>query len=199
MRSGISPSAPGCRQVVPASRAPGRGHWRWHDGHRRRSAKPPARRGRRDHRLSARARADGGEPLRAGTGPGGRRPREILGAASADPGGWACHGRRVRIHARRPGWTARRQGRILHPAGRRRIQGSRAGTLGRWRERRKPALRMEKGRIAVDAERRTSIENVWAGGDCATGGKDLTVVAVQDGKLAAQSIDRYLKSGRAQP
>ena len=60
-------------------------------------------------------------------------------------------------------------------------------------------LRMEKGRIAVDAERRTSIENVWAGGDCATGGKDLTVVAVQDGKLAAQSIDRYLKSGRAQP
>ena len=60
-------------------------------------------------------------------------------------------------------------------------------------------LRMEKGRIAVDAERRTSIENVWAGGDCATGGKDLTVVAVQDGKLAALSIDRYLKSGRAQP
>ena len=60
-------------------------------------------------------------------------------------------------------------------------------------------LRMEKGRIAVDAERRTSIENVWAGGDCAAGGKDLTVVAVQDGKLAAQSIDRYLNSGRAQP
>ena len=51
----------------------------------------------------------------------------------------------------------------------------------------------------MDAERRTSIENVWAGGDCAAGGKDLTVVAVQDGKLAAQSIDRYLKSGRAQP
>ena len=58
---------------------------------------------------------------------------------------------------------------------------------------------MAKGRIAVDTERRTSIENVWAGGDCATGGKDLTVVAVQDGKLAAQSIDRYLNSGRAQP
>jgi glutamate synthase (NADPH/NADH) small chain len=56
-----------------------------------------------------------------------------------------------------------------------------------------PALRMENGRIAVDAERRTSIENVWAGGDCAKGGKDLTVVAVQDGKLAAQSIDHYLR------
>ncbi len=62
-----------------------------------------------------------------------------------------------------------------------------------------PALRMENGRIAVDAERRTSIENVWAGGDCAAGGKDLTVAAVQDGKLAAHSIDRHLKSGRAKP
>jgi len=31
---------------------------------------------------------------------------------------------------------------------------------------------------------------VWAGGDCAaSGGVDLTVQAVQDGKLAAASID----------
>jgi hypothetical protein len=29
------------------------------------------------------------------------------------------------------------------------------------------------------------------------GGKDLTVTAVQDGKLAAVSIDRWLRSGRA--
>jgi glutamate synthase (NADPH/NADH) small chain len=58
-------------------------------------------------------------------------------------------------------------------------------------------LRMEAGRIAVDGERRTSLENVWAGGDCVAGGKDLTVAAVQDGKLAAESIDRWLRSGRA--
>jgi dihydropyrimidine dehydrogenase (NAD+) subunit PreT len=56
-------------------------------------------------------------------------------------------------------------------------------------------LRMEGGRIAVDAERRTSIENVWAGGDCVAGGEDLTVTAVQDGKLAAIAIDRYLRAG----
>ena len=37
-------------------------------------------------------------------------------------------------------------------------------------------------------ERRTSLPDVWAGGDCASGGEDLTVVAVQDGKLAAESI-----------
>ncbi len=57
-------------------------------------------------------------------------------------------------------------------------------------------LRMDKGRIVVDADRRTSIENVWAGGDCVLGGQDLTVVAVQDGKLAALAIDRYLRNGK---
>ena len=33
---------------------------------------------------------------------------------------------------------------------------------------------------------------VWAGGDCVAGGEDLTVVAVEDGKLAAESINRAL-------
>ncbi|MGH8249142.1 MAG: NAD(P)-dependent oxidoreductase [Steroidobacteraceae bacterium] len=54
-------------------------------------------------------------------------------------------------------------------------------------------LRIERGRIAVDAERRTSLPRIWAGGDCVAGGKDLTVTAVQDGKLAAESIDRQLR------
>ena len=54
-------------------------------------------------------------------------------------------------------------------------------------------LRVADGRIAVDANRKTSLDNVWAGGDCAAGGKDLTVTAVQDGKLAALAIDEYLK------
>jgi glutamate synthase (NADPH/NADH) small chain len=56
-----------------------------------------------------------------------------------------------------------------------------------------PSLELEKGRIKVDAERRTSLAHVWAGGDCVAGGKDLTVVAVEDGKIAGLSIDRYLK------
>jgi glutamate synthase (NADPH/NADH) small chain len=34
---------------------------------------------------------------------------------------------------------------------------------------------------------------VWAGGDCVAGGSDLTVSAVQDGKVAAFAIDRFLK------
>jgi glutamate synthase (NADPH/NADH) small chain len=58
-------------------------------------------------------------------------------------------------------------------------------------------LELEQERIRVDAERRTSLAGVWAGGDCIFGGEDLTVSAVQDGKVAALSIDRYLRQGPA--
>ncbi len=54
-------------------------------------------------------------------------------------------------------------------------------------------LDLRDGRIAVDAQRRTSIPGVWAGGDCVAGGRDLTVVAVEDGKQAAISIDAFLR------
>ncbi len=52
-----------------------------------------------------------------------------------------------------------------------------------------PAVR--NGRIVVDAGRRTSLPDVYAGGDCVAGA-DLTVTAVQDGKLAAAAIHRQL-------
>jgi len=55
-------------------------------------------------------------------------------------------------------------------------------------------LEMRGGKIAVDSERHTSLPGVWAGGDC-TAGVDLTVQAVQDGKVAAHAIDRWLRSG----
>jgi glutamate synthase (NADPH/NADH) small chain len=58
-------------------------------------------------------------------------------------------------------------------------------------------LTLEKGRIKVDAERRTSVPGIWAGGDCVADGQDLTVAAVEDGKQAALSIDRALKSATA--
>ena len=50
------------------------------------------------------------------------------------------------------------------------------------------------GKIEVDAEGRTSMLKVWAGGDCATGGDDLTVTAVAEGRDAAESINRYLSA-----
>ena len=54
------------------------------------------------------------------------------------------------------------------------------------------AVAMRDGRIDVDPEGRTSLDGVWAGGDCTWGGRDLTVEAVQDGKVAAHAIDRFL-------
>jgi glutamate synthase (NADPH/NADH) small chain len=53
------------------------------------------------------------------------------------------------------------------------------------------AIAMENGRIRVDAEGRTSVAGIWAGGDC-TAGEDLTVTAVADGRDAAESIHRHL-------
>ena len=54
-------------------------------------------------------------------------------------------------------------------------------------------IETKHGRIQVDDKRRTSLADVWAGGDCVFGGEDLTVSAVQDGKLAAMAIDAHLK------
>ena len=59
-------------------------------------------------------------------------------------------------------------------------------------------LAMEGGRIVVDADGRTSMPGVWAGGDCVVGGEDLTVAAVANGRDAAESIHRALLAG-AQP
>ncbi len=58
-------------------------------------------------------------------------------------------------------------------------------------------LELTGGRISVNDARRTSLPNVWAGGDCIAGGQDLTVSGVEDGKIAAASIDRFLRQGAA--
>jgi len=56
------------------------------------------------------------------------------------------------------------------------------------------SIERKSGKLMVDAHRKTSLDNVWAGGDCVYGFDDLTVTAVQDGKIAAHSIDRYLRA-----
>lgn len=56
-------------------------------------------------------------------------------------------------------------------------------------------MQMQHGRIVVDDSQATTLENVWAGGDCVVGGEDLTVSAVQHGKIAAIAIDRSLRNG----
>ena len=54
------------------------------------------------------------------------------------------------------------------------------------------AIVLEAGRIKTDAQFRTSVARVWAGGDCRHGGRDLTVEAVEHGKRAAESIHAAL-------
>jgi glutamate synthase (NADPH/NADH) small chain len=51
---------------------------------------------------------------------------------------------------------------------------------------------MQGGRIRVDAEGRTSMAKIWAGGDCVDAGDDLTVTAVAQGRDAAESIHKAL-------
>ncbi len=56
------------------------------------------------------------------------------------------------------------------------------------------SLGLEGGKLKVDEERRTTVRGIWAGGDCAAGGKDLTVAAVDDGRRAAESIHAFLSA-----
>ncbi|WP_257285909.1 NAD(P)-dependent oxidoreductase [Endozoicomonas sp. SESOKO1] len=55
-----------------------------------------------------------------------------------------------------------------------------------------PAIK--DNRIVTDDQFRTSLVNVWAGGDCIDKGEDLTVHAVEHGKRAARAIHQYLKA-----
>jgi dihydropyrimidine dehydrogenase (NAD+) subunit PreT len=55
-------------------------------------------------------------------------------------------------------------------------------------------IALENGKIRVDEERRTTLKGVWAGGDCAATGEDLTVAAVADGRIAAESIHLALST-----
>ena len=53
-------------------------------------------------------------------------------------------------------------------------------------------LALAGGKIAITGAGRTSISGVWAGGDCASGGNDLTVTAVAEGRDAANDIHASL-------
>ena len=56
-------------------------------------------------------------------------------------------------------------------------------------------LKLEGRKIAVTGSGRTSRTGVWAGGDCAAGGDDLTVTAVAEGRDAAMDIHATLTKG----
>lgn len=59
------------------------------------------------------------------------------------------------------------------------------------------ALQLAGGKIAVTGPGRTSVKGIWAGGDCAAGGDDLTVTAVAEGRDAAEDIHATLMGADA--
>ena len=61
----------------------------------------------------------------------------------------------------------------------------------------KPGPELNGGRIKTDEHGKTSLANVWAGGDCTDQGDDLTVTATAQGRDAAESIHGYLSQGGA--
>ncbi|NVD99226.1 NAD(P)-dependent oxidoreductase [Massilia sp. BJB1822] len=57
-------------------------------------------------------------------------------------------------------------------------------------------LQRDGDKIHVDAQFRTVLPGIYAGGDCVAPGQDLTVQAVQHGKLAAHAIHNDIQSKR---
>ena len=55
-------------------------------------------------------------------------------------------------------------------------------------------VELQAGRIKTDEAGKTSHAKIWAGGDCRFGGRDLTVEAVEHGKVAALSIHSALSA-----
>jgi len=64
--------------------------------------------------------------------------------------------------------------------------------IGQWLEDAPEELELDGSTLWTNAEGRTSLDGVWAGGDCTHGGEDLTVTAVAQGRDAAMSIHRAL-------
>jgi len=56
----------------------------------------------------------------------------------------------------------------------------------------KKGLKLNKGRIETSTDGKTSLDSVWAGGDCTDRGDDLTVSAVAQGRDAAEAINKQL-------
>ena len=55
-------------------------------------------------------------------------------------------------------------------------------------------LTLSGGKIATDDAGATNLKGVWAGGDCRAGGLDLTVEAVEHGKLSANAIHTAIQT-----
>lgn len=93
-------------------------------------------------------------------------------------------------------WTEETDGATLNTGERFRIPADQVLTaIGQRLDGAPEGLALDGGKIAVTGPGRTSMPKVWAGGDCAAGGEDLTVTAVAQGRDAAEDIHAHLMGG----
>ena len=137
-----------------------------------------------------------------------RRGRDAMGASRYEQNLAASHGVRimtnvqpVAIHGNGAAaeieleYTASHDGRLTGTGETVRLPADQVlKAIGQTLEGAPEGLTLEGGRIAVNAAGRTSMVGVWAGGDCAAGGDDLTVTAVAEGRDAAMDIHANLSA-----
>ena len=137
-----------------------------------------------------------------------RRGRDAMGASRYEQNLAASHGVRimnnvqpVAIHGNGAAaeieleYTASHDGRLTGTGETVRMPADQVfKAIGQTLEGAPEGLTLEGGKIGVNEAGRTSMVGVWAGGDCATGGDDLTVTAVAEGRNAAMDIHANLSA-----
>ncbi len=137
-----------------------------------------------------------------------RRGRDAMGASRYEQDLAASHGVRilcnvqpVAIHGNGAAaeieleYTASHDGRLTGTGETVRVPADQVfKAIGQTLDGAPEGLTLDGNKIAVTGAGRTSITGVWAGGDCAAGGEDLTVTAVAEGRDAAMDIHAALSA-----
>ncbi len=137
-----------------------------------------------------------------------RRGRDAMGASRYEQDLAASHGVRilcnvqpVAIHGNGAAaeieleYTASHDGRLTGTGETVRVPADQVlKAIGQMLDGAPEGLTLDGNKIAVTGAGRTSMTGVWAGGDCAAGGEDLTVTAVAEGRDAAMDIHAALNA-----
>lgn len=137
-----------------------------------------------------------------------RRDRDAMGASRYEQDLAASHGVRimtnvqpVRVHGTGVAeeieleYTTTEEGRLTGTGEVVRLPADQIlKAIGQTLEGAPDGLDLDGNKIRVSQTGRTSLTGVWAGGDCALGGEDLTVTAVAEGRDAAMDIHASLVS-----
>ncbi|SDW52412.1 glutamate synthase (NADPH/NADH) small chain [Ruegeria halocynthiae] len=135
-----------------------------------------------------------------------RRDREAMGASRYEQDLAASHGVRIMCNVQPVAvlgkgaaaeieleYTASHDGQLSGAGDTVRVPADQVlKAIGQTLEGAPEGLELDGNKIAVSAAGRTSLNGVWAGGDCAAGGDDLTVTAVAEGRDAAMDIHATL-------